>query len=119
LAVAQPAAPDSTVVRIDAGSVRGVSTGDTISWKGIPYAAPPVGELRFRNPQPVNAWQGIKGTTQFAAACMQTDVQRRSTRETFASTNLAGRHRSRAATYRRRTATTCCCSWVVDEGLDC
>jgi para-nitrobenzyl esterase len=64
---------DPTVAKVDAGPVRGASVGDVISWKGIPFAAPPVGELRFRNPQPVKAWEGIKETTKFAPAAMQTD----------------------------------------------
>src|SRR6476646_4461132 len=64
---------DPTVAKVDAGPVRGASVGDVISWKGIPCAAPPVGELRFRHPQPVKAWEGIKETTKFAPAAMQTD----------------------------------------------
>ena len=46
------------------------STG---SWKGIPYAAPPVGGLRWRVPQPVTPWTGVKETNRFGPSCMQTD----------------------------------------------
>src|ERR1700752_4592362 len=45
-------AQDLTVVKVEGGTVKGVATADVISWKSIPYAAPPVGELRWRNPQP-------------------------------------------------------------------
>jgi para-nitrobenzyl esterase len=43
-------------------------------YKGIPFAAPPVGELRWREPQPVKAWSGIRVTDRFAPACMQSGV---------------------------------------------
>ncbi|MBD1319123.1 carboxylesterase/lipase family protein [Gordonia hankookensis] len=43
----------------------------TISWKGIPFAAPPVAGLRFRDPQPVNPWPGVRDCTRFAKAAIQ------------------------------------------------
>ena len=43
----------STVVKIREGSVRGAIVDGVASWKGIPFAAPPVGPLRWRAPQPV------------------------------------------------------------------
>ena len=60
-------------VRIDAGLVSGVA-GATASmrvFKGIPFAAPPVGPLRWRPPQPVGGWAGVRPADQFGARCMQ------------------------------------------------
>lgn len=59
------------VVRIDAGELEGVLDDGVASFKGIPFAAPPVGELRWRPPQPVAPWKGVRPATQFGANCMQ------------------------------------------------
>lgn len=58
-------------VQIDSGRVRGAGTGSTMAWRGIPYAAPPVDELRFRAPQPVGRWAGVRDATAFGPAPMQ------------------------------------------------
>ena len=65
------AAQDSTVVATDAGTVRGVRTDDVIAFKGIPYARPPVGALRWRPPQPVHPWSGALEATRFRSDCIQ------------------------------------------------
>jgi para-nitrobenzyl esterase len=60
-------------VALDAGLVAG-SAGKTASvrvFKGIPYAAPPVGDLRWRAPQAVVAWQGVRKADEFGPICMQ------------------------------------------------
>ncbi len=70
---AQPSLSDPTLVTIDSGAVRGAATGDVISFKGIPYAEPPVGPLRWRMPQPAKPWQGVREAKDFGASCMQAD----------------------------------------------
>jgi para-nitrobenzyl esterase len=73
LCAAQPVSAQSMVVTLEGGSVQGVATAEVISWKGVPYAAPPVGDLRWRNPQPVNPWQGVRDAGTFGPECMQSD----------------------------------------------
>ena len=60
------------VVRIDSGQVRGLEADGVVSFKGIPYAAPPVGKLRWREPQPAQHWAGVRDATKFGPECMQT-----------------------------------------------
>ncbi|MDH4415088.1 MAG: carboxylesterase/lipase family protein [Rhizobium sp.] len=59
------------VVEIDSGAVRGVVADGVRSWRGMPFAAPPVGPLRFRAPQPVTPWQGIRAADEFGPIPMQ------------------------------------------------
>lgn len=53
------------------GVVRGRRLGDVLTWRGIPFAAPPVGPLRLRAPQPVEPWTGVRDATEFGAAAPQ------------------------------------------------
>ncbi|QLL07264.1 carboxylesterase/lipase family protein [Mycobacterium vicinigordonae] len=55
-------------VTIDSGTVRGQRYRDVSLWRSIPYAAAPVGALRFRAPQPVAPWTGVRDATQFGNA---------------------------------------------------
>ncbi len=62
-----------TPVLTQSGRISGVPTRDSavIVFKGVPYAAPPIGTLRWRPPQPPAAWSGIRNANQFSASCMQ------------------------------------------------
>ena len=53
-------------VEITGGRVSGVVTGGIAAFKGIPFAAPPVGDLRWKPPQPVNRWTAVKAATTLA-----------------------------------------------------
>ena len=59
------------VVETDRGRVRGVAQGETVSFRGIPYAASPVGELRFASPQPHPGWTGVREAAQAGPAVPQ------------------------------------------------
>lgn len=63
-------------VQTTAGMVEGTTSADgkIRVFKGIPYAAPPVGDLRWKEPQPVAAWEGVRKATEFGARCMQARV---------------------------------------------
>ncbi len=50
-------------VRVTGGVIRGIRENGVTAWRGIPYAAPSVGELRFRAPHPVVPWTGIRNTS--------------------------------------------------------
>jgi para-nitrobenzyl esterase len=66
------ASPAGAVVHAPQGDVEGVVSGAIESFKGIPFAAPPVGDLRWRPPQPPPAWTGVKVANDFGPVCMQT-----------------------------------------------
>jgi len=57
--------------QVTGGKVQGIVTNGVASFKGIPFAAPPIGDNRWRSPQPVIPWTGVKDATAFAPACMQ------------------------------------------------
>jgi para-nitrobenzyl esterase len=69
---ATPSSASTTpVVTIMDGAVRGKATGATAEFLGIPYAAPPLGPLRWRPPQPAARWSGERDATAFAPHCAQ------------------------------------------------
>src|SRR4029079_19373662 len=61
----------SALVKVDSGQLQGVEADGVISFKGIPFAAPPVGELRWRPPQPTSKWTGVRQAAEFGPSCMQ------------------------------------------------
>lgn len=61
-------------VPVDSGTLSGASDGNIQTFKGIPYAAPPVGSLRWHPPQPAAPWTGVRDATAFGAACPQATV---------------------------------------------
>ncbi|MFU0873653.1 carboxylesterase/lipase family protein [Kluyvera sichuanensis] len=61
----------ATRVETRQGTLTGVVDEDVYRWSGIPYAAPPVGPLRWRAPQPVSPWQGVRQADTFSAASWQ------------------------------------------------
>jgi para-nitrobenzyl esterase len=64
---------DGTLVRTKEGLVRGVVEGATLAWRAIPFAAPPVGDLRWRLPEPPARWSGERDASTFSAICPQDD----------------------------------------------
>ncbi len=66
------ASVEPNVVTIDRGRVRGVDQHGVVAFRGIPYAAAPVGRLRWRAPEPAPAWDGVREATGFGYVCMQT-----------------------------------------------
>lgn len=65
--------PATKPIRIETGLLSGVPGRDPsiTSYKGIPYVAPPVGELRFRPPEPPLAWEGVRNADQYGKSCPQ------------------------------------------------
>src|SRR4051812_31322957 len=63
------AAPD--IVTVDGGQISGVAQNGVRVFKGIPFAGAPVGDLRWKPPQPVAAWSGVKAADTFGQQCMQ------------------------------------------------
>jgi para-nitrobenzyl esterase len=59
------------VVSTKSGMLRGITEGDVTSFKGIPYAASPTGEYRWRPPQPVTPWKEVRDATRVCADCPQ------------------------------------------------
>ncbi len=67
------AGASATVVCTNSGQVQGVVEGAYRAFRGIPFAAPPVGRLRWRPPVAAASWQGIRNATAFGNRCPQTD----------------------------------------------
>ena len=78
-AVSTPAAATAAsssgtpIVNIDGGQVRGVAVPGGYAFRGLPYAAAPIGQMRWRAPEPPAAWNGVRDATEFAPICPQPD----------------------------------------------
>jgi para-nitrobenzyl esterase len=58
-------------VEVSGGVVEGVIRRGLRMWRGIPYAAPPIGKLRFRAPRPVVPWKGVRSAVEFGPVAPQ------------------------------------------------
>src|SRR5690606_30861266 len=72
-ALALPAAAQVRTADVTGGTVEGVTADGVTSFKGIPFAAPPVGELRWRAPEPLEPWDGVLRADTFGPSCMQAE----------------------------------------------
>lgn len=73
--VAAQGAPAGPQIKTANGIVEGITAKSGIRmFRGIPFAAPPVGELRWKAPQPAKNWQGIRPAVEFAPSCMQRPI---------------------------------------------
>lgn len=71
-AVSFSASAEPRTVTIDSGALQGSEEGGVQRFFGIPFAAPPTGDLRFMPPEPVKPWQGVRQATEFGPVCRQT-----------------------------------------------
>jgi para-nitrobenzyl esterase len=67
----QSVAIQGPVVHLASGALVGLVQGNSVVFRGIPFATPPVGNLRWREPQPVSAWPGVRDATKFSHPCTQ------------------------------------------------
>lgn len=70
---AAPALAAGPIVVTPSGALEGVAGGSGLEWRGIPYAAAPVGALRFRPPASAGSWSGVRSATSFGSSCLQPD----------------------------------------------
>lgn len=71
---ARPERGDPLRVRTAAGWLQGTEGNGGLAWLGIPYAQPPVGELRWQSPRPASHWAGVRSANAFGAHCPQPDT---------------------------------------------
>ncbi|CAN5249429.1 carboxylesterase family protein [soil metagenome] len=68
------AAETSPTAVVEGGTVSGAISDGVAAFTGIPYAAPPLGDLRWRAPQPVPPWSGVRAATEYGHDCMQVAI---------------------------------------------
>ena len=68
----------NTIVTVKEGALEGAFSADkqSVIFKGVPYAAPPVGELRWKRPQPHAKWEGVRPALEFSAKAPQADLSK-------------------------------------------
>ncbi|KAK0157251.1 hypothetical protein PV327_011314 [Microctonus hyperodae] len=69
---------DDIIIKVNQGQLRGVCEKNLnginfIAFRGVPYAKPPVGNLRFKDPEPLESWSGIRDAVAFSDRCAQQD----------------------------------------------
>jgi para-nitrobenzyl esterase len=68
---AEPSPAPLDQVTIETGSLKGVTEGGVTAFKGIPYAAPPIGDLRWQPPQSAANWSGTRDSSAYGPDCKQ------------------------------------------------
>lgn len=64
----------SVVVTTPSGKIEGTDLGHSVEFRGVPFAAPPIGPLRYREPQPVESWNGVRPAKSFGPVAPQNDA---------------------------------------------
>ncbi len=115
-AVASPAIPDP--VRVDTGSLAGSrrQRSERPRFQGHPFAAPPVGDLRWRAPQPAAKWEGVRTADQFSPTCTTGAAGRGGGRWTGQGRRTQGESRSSESGSARRART---CRTRLRASEDC
>jgi para-nitrobenzyl esterase len=65
--------PERSTINTHLGALTGLNNGDSLAFLGLPYAHPPVGERRFKLPEPADSWPGVLDATDFPNICVQDD----------------------------------------------
>jgi len=74
LSVFSQTAPSPTIVKVEGGLIEGTIEDEITIYRGIPFAAPPVGDLRWCPPKPVKKWDGVLKADKFRPACPQANI---------------------------------------------
>src|ERR1700733_1539652 len=72
-AAASPAPANGPIVKVRQGEAQGIVADGVAIFKGLPFAAPPVGDLRWRAPQLPAKWSGVRAANAFSSTCMQAE----------------------------------------------
>jgi para-nitrobenzyl esterase len=62
------------ILATESGSLRGLGLAGVATFRGIPFAAPPIGDARWKPPQPVAGWSGVRDATAYGSRCAQKDL---------------------------------------------